>query len=225
MFNRDASDNAGTRCRQPKRALFWIRYTLKFFWCVARGIGVVVLVGVHVFWWEGGGGTVIAVFMWCDSGGFEETCSSAPKIFWQAELNVKAPWSWIVQTSFQQNDLYAAGTCTDEMPFSSVLYSSGVQQATLALQIACIKCLHCCPQPQLIFTKCRSRALDTSECHLFIWTTVEGNNPAGNSLNEMKSGCRKQAGMYGRRGGTVALSSRRLSAAEFQLLLSRGFLL
>lgn len=162
----------------------------RFFWCVARGTGVVV--GVRVLG-NSGGATVIAVFMWCDSVRFEETCSRAPKIFWQAELNVKAPWSWIVQTSFHQNDLYAAGTCTDEMPFSSVLYSSGVQQATSALQIACIKCLHCCPQPQLVVGKCRSRAPHTSECHLFIFF-VEGNNAAGNTLNEMKSGHRKQAG-------------------------------
>lgn len=165
-----------------------------FFWCVARGTGVVV--GVRVLG-NSGGATVIAVFMWCDSVRFEETCSRAPKIFWQTELNVKAPWSWIVQTSFHQNDLYAAGTCIDEMPFSSVLYSSGVQQATSALHIACIKCLHCCPQPQLVVGKCRSRAPHTSECHLFILTAVEGNNAAGNTLNEMKSGHRKQAGDVG----------------------------
>lgn len=168
-------------------------------------------------------GTVAAVFMWCDSVRFEETCSRAPKIFWQAELNVNAPWSWIVQTSFHRNDLYAAGTRADEMPFSSVLNSSGVQQATSALQIACIKCLLCCPQPQLAVTKCRSRALDTSECHLFILTAVEGNNGAGNSLNEMKSGRREQAGTYGRRWGTLALSSRRLSALSYSFYSPGGF--
>lgn len=46
--HRDASDKAGTRCCRPRRALVWVRYTLKFFGCVARGTGVVVLVGVRV---------------------------------------------------------------------------------------------------------------------------------------------------------------------------------
>lgn len=84
------------------------------------------------------------------------------------------------------------------------------------LQIVCIKCLHWgCPQPQLVATKCRSCALDTSECCLFILTTVEGNNPAGNSLNEIKSIRGKQAGTCDRRWGAVALSSRCLSALSY----------
>lgn len=64
-----------------------------------------------------------------DQVSFVWTCIRAiwkcvSRIHWHPELNVNVPWSWIVQTNFHSNDLYAAGICTDEMPFKSILYSS-----------------------------------------------------------------------------------------------------
>lgn len=69
---------------------------------------------------------------------FESNCIRAvwkrmSRIYWHSELNVKVPWRRIVQTNFHWNDLYAAGICTDEMPFKHILYSSSITLCISAL--------------------------------------------------------------------------------------------
>lgn len=48
---------------------------------------------------------------------------SVARISQDVELNVNAPWK-TNRANFPWNDLYAAGTCEDEMPFKSIQYSS-----------------------------------------------------------------------------------------------------
>lgn len=69
-------------------------------------------------------------------------------------MNVKVPESQIVLTSFHWSNLYAAWICTDEMPFKSILYSPSEHLCfSIALLIACLKCLYCCPEPLLAVRK------------------------------------------------------------------------
>lgn len=114
----------------------------KYIWCVDRENDHELSLFAHVsFKW-----TCIEAVWKCVS-----------RIYWHPEQNVKVPLSRIIHTNFHRNHLYAAGICTDEMPFKSVLYSSSEPSVflhwTIALWIACLKCLYCCPQPLLAITK------------------------------------------------------------------------
>lgn len=62
-------------------------------------------------------------FEWtCVSELFESVCQGfTGTLSWM----LRVPWSGMEQTNFHRNDLYAAEICTDEMPFKSILYSSG----------------------------------------------------------------------------------------------------
>ena len=86
---------------------------------------------------------------------------------------LRFPGVGIIPANFPWNDLYAAGICTDEMPFKSILYSSSEPSVflhwTIALWIACLKCLYCCPQPLLAVTKRLSLSAHTHSRYVQVW--------------------------------------------------------
>lgn len=92
------------------------------------------------------------------------------KIFWHPELNAKVPWSGIVQTKLSLRWFVCSRNMFRWNAFQKhsvfIQWVSVFLHWTVALWIACFKCLYCCPQPLLAAWKW----LSLSWCaHMYVY--------------------------------------------------------